>query len=200
MISLHTGSAQTLTKLTILQEAVNVITTLEQQLRGLFPSVSDWIAFFRDVDLSVVTFNTLTICYEHMFNHGFHEFAEMKARKCERELIMSSALFSCVVLQHIIEACFSSCIHDWALLTSLKILTSHLQQVLPIVIWEEPCRGVPISYNGMPKIQPQSCPFPFNDNHHHLIHPSFDRFHSPSQMTSGSNLSFCHNTFSGQTN
>ena len=36
MISLHTGSAQTLTKLTILQEAVNVITTLEQQLRGLF--------------------------------------------------------------------------------------------------------------------------------------------------------------------
>jgi len=38
MISLHTGSAQTLTKLTILQEAVNVITTLEQQLRGLFVS------------------------------------------------------------------------------------------------------------------------------------------------------------------
>jgi len=35
MIALHTGSAQTLTKLTILQEAVTVITTLEQQLRGL---------------------------------------------------------------------------------------------------------------------------------------------------------------------
>jgi len=41
MISLHTGSAQTLTKLSILQEAVNIITTLEQQLRGLFQSVSD---------------------------------------------------------------------------------------------------------------------------------------------------------------
>ena len=36
MISLHTGSAQTLTKLTILQEAVTVITTLEQQLRGSY--------------------------------------------------------------------------------------------------------------------------------------------------------------------
>jgi len=36
MISLHTGSGQTLTKLSILQEAVNVITTLEQQLRGMF--------------------------------------------------------------------------------------------------------------------------------------------------------------------
>ena len=36
MIALHTGSSQTMTKLTILQEAVNVITTLEQQLRGLY--------------------------------------------------------------------------------------------------------------------------------------------------------------------
>lgn len=34
MITLHTGSAQSLTKLTILQEAVNVITSLEKQLRG----------------------------------------------------------------------------------------------------------------------------------------------------------------------
>ena len=34
MISAHTGTSQTLTKLTIMQEAVNVITTLEQQLRG----------------------------------------------------------------------------------------------------------------------------------------------------------------------
>ena len=34
MISAHTGASQTLTKLSIMQEAVNVITTLEQQLRG----------------------------------------------------------------------------------------------------------------------------------------------------------------------
>ena len=34
MITLHTGNSQSLTKLTILQEAVNVITSLEKQLRG----------------------------------------------------------------------------------------------------------------------------------------------------------------------
>jgi len=34
MITLHTGNTQSLTKLTILQEAVNVITSLEKQLRG----------------------------------------------------------------------------------------------------------------------------------------------------------------------
>jgi len=49
------------------------------------------------------------------------------------------------------------------------------------VIWKE-CIDraqlrikVPIGYNGMP----QNCPFPFDDNHPHLIHPSFDRTHSP---------------------
>lgn len=40
MIALHTGSSQTMTKLSILQEAVNVITTLEQQLRGLYTSAA----------------------------------------------------------------------------------------------------------------------------------------------------------------
>ena len=51
MISLHTGSAQTLTKLTILQEAVNVITTLEQQLRGLFLSFSGGILLYTYVSV-----------------------------------------------------------------------------------------------------------------------------------------------------
>jgi len=50
MISLHTGSAQTLTKLTILQEAVNVITTLEQQLRGLFVYFSTELDFTSRVN------------------------------------------------------------------------------------------------------------------------------------------------------
>ena len=35
MISLHTNSGQPLTKLMILQQAVNVITALEQQVRGI---------------------------------------------------------------------------------------------------------------------------------------------------------------------
>jgi len=60
MISLHTGSAQTLTKLTILQEAVNVITTLEQQLRGLFPSFYDRIAFVCSHRRSSVSIKFIT--------------------------------------------------------------------------------------------------------------------------------------------
>jgi len=48
------------------------------------------------------------------------------------------------------------------------------------------------SYNGTPQIHPQNCPFPFDDHHPHLIHPSFDRPHSPSQTASGSNQPFCH--------
>ena len=73
MISLHTGSAQTLTKLTILQEAVNVITTLEQQLRGLFPSFSNRIALVCSGHLSSVSINFITdyVC----------EFAEVTLRK-----------------------------------------------------------------------------------------------------------------------
>ena len=36
MVTLHSGSSQPLTKLMVLQQAVNVITTLEQQVRGKF--------------------------------------------------------------------------------------------------------------------------------------------------------------------
>jgi len=46
---------------------------------------------------------------------------------------------------------------------------------------------------------PQNCPFPFDDNYSHLIHPSLDWPHSPSQTASGYNQPFCHNTLSGQT-
>jgi len=64
-----------------------------------------------------------------------------------------------------------------------------------------------VSCNMHNKISPKSfeksasppCPFPFGDNHPHLIHPSIDRPHSPSQTASGSNQLFCHNTLSGQT-
>ena len=44
MISIHTGSSQPMTRLMIVQEAVNVITTLEQQLRGtLTLVVATWL-------------------------------------------------------------------------------------------------------------------------------------------------------------
>lgn len=36
MVSIQSGSSQPLTKLMILQHAVNVITTLEQQVRGRY--------------------------------------------------------------------------------------------------------------------------------------------------------------------
>lgn len=39
MVTLHSGSSQPLTKLMVLQQAVNVITTLEQQVRGMFRAI-----------------------------------------------------------------------------------------------------------------------------------------------------------------
>jgi len=56
------------------------------------------------------------------------------------------------------------------------------QQVLPKVILEEPRRKVTISFNGTPQIQSQNpnLPFPFDDNHSHLIHSSStDPTHHP---------------------
>ena len=41
-------------------------------------------------------------------------------------------------------------------------------------------------------------PFPFNNQHPHLIHPSLDRPHPPSQTASGSNQPFYHNILYGQ--
>ena len=38
----------------------------------------------------------------------------------------------------------------------------------------------------MPHIYPQNCPFPFDDLHPHLTHPSLDRPHSPPQTSSRS--------------
>jgi len=43
----------------------------------------------------------------------------------------------------------------------------------------------------------QNCPFPFDDNHPHLIYPSLDRPHSPRQTASESNQPFCHSTLCG---
>jgi len=48
-------------------------------------------------------------------------------------------------------------------------------------------RDVPNSSQNRPFLPP------------HLIHPSLDRPHSPSQTASGSNRPFCHSTFSGHT-
>jgi len=56
---------------------------------------------------------------------------------------------------------------------------------------------IPIGYNGMPQLHPQNCPFPFGDNHPHLIHLSLKQPHLPPQTTSGSNQPFCHNTLCG---
>ena len=52
---------------------------------------------------------------------------------------------------------------------------------------------------GMPRIYPQNCPFPFDDPHLHLIHPSLDRPHSLPQTAFRSNQPFCQSTPSGQT-
>jgi len=49
------------------------------------------------------------------------------------------------------------------------------------------------------QIHPQNCPS-LRRSPPHLIHPSLDRVHSPSQMAPGSNQPFCHITPSGQTN
>jgi len=70
----------------------------------------------------------------------------------------------------------------------------------PKIIWEEHV-AVPIGYNGTPHIHIylQNCPFPFDNNHLHLIHPSLDRPHSPSQTASGSSQPFCHSTLAEQT-
>jgi len=56
----------------------------------------------------------------------------------------------------------------------MTTLSSHYltSTVQPKVIWEETRRKVSISYNGMLQIQPPNCPFPFDDNHPHLIRPS----------------------------
>jgi len=48
-------------------------------------------------------------------------------------------------------------------------------------------------------ISSRNLPFPFNDHHPHLIHPSLDRPHSYSQTASRFNQPFCHSTLSGQT-
>ena len=75
----------------------------------------------------------------------------------------------------------------------------------PKVIWEQHvalgqlCGKVSIGYNGTPQIYPQNCPFPFDDHHPHLIHPSLDRPLSPPQTASGSNQTFCHSTLFRQT-
>ena len=39
MVAMHASNAQPLTKLMVLQQAVNVITTLEQQVRGNLPQL-----------------------------------------------------------------------------------------------------------------------------------------------------------------
>jgi len=46
---------------------------------------------------------------------------------------------------------------------------------------------------------PPKLPFLLDDHHPYLIHPSLNRFHSPSQTASGSAQPFCHSTLSGPT-
>jgi len=72
------------------------------------------------------------------------------------------------------------------------------EQVLSKVTWEE-CVATPQGIHPSPQINCQNCPFPFDDHHPYLIHPSLDRQHSPPQTASGRNQPFCHNTLSRQT-
>jgi len=55
------------------------------------------------------------------------------------------------------------------------------------------CNKGPTGYNGTSHFHPQNCSFLFDDNHPHLIHPTLNRPHSPTQMASGSSQPFCHN-------
>jgi len=65
----------------------------------------------------------------------------------------------------------------------------------PKVIWEERValaqlrNNVPLVTVGRPKFTPKTA-LPFDDHHPHLIHPSLNRPHSPSQMASGSTQPF----------
>jgi len=70
------------------------------------------------------------------------------------------------------------------------------QQVLK-VIWEERVALTQLSssYSGTPQIHPKTAPSPSTITTH-LIHPSFDQPHSPSQTASGSTQPFCHSTLS----
>jgi len=89
--------------------------------------------------------------------------------------------------------------------TQLRQFPMTAKQVLLKIMWEE-CvaltqlrKNVPTDYNRMPQIHPQNCPYPSDNNHLHLIHPSLNQPHSPPQMASGSTQPFCHSTLSGQT-
>jgi len=56
MCSLHLGNEKPQTKLTILQQAVNVITSLEQQVRGRV--VAHWMVRWSSFDRTTTTANS----------------------------------------------------------------------------------------------------------------------------------------------
>jgi len=56
----------------------------------------------------------------------------------------------------------------------------------------------PLVTMRQPKFTPK-LPLPFNDYCSYLIHPSFDRPHSPSKTPSGSTQPFCQSRLSGHT-
>jgi len=64
----------------------------------------------------------------------------------------------------------------------------------PPLMAENNYATVPIGYNWMLNIYPQNCPFPFDDLHPNLIHPSLDRPHLIPQTASRSNQLFFHNS------
>ena len=57
----------------------------------------------------------------------------------------------------------------------------------------------PLVTMGCPKFSPK-LPHPIWWSPPHLIHPSFDQLHSPSQTASGFNQPFCHSTLSKPNN
>jgi len=56
----------------------------------------------------------------------------------------------------------------------------------------------PIITMACPKFSPK-LPLPLDNHHLHLIHPSLNRPHLPSQTAPGSNQPFCHRLLSGKT-
>jgi len=56
-----------------------------------------------------------------------------------------------------------------------------------------------VTIMGLLNLPPNNCPFSFNVHHRHLIHPSLNRPHTPSQTASRSTQPFFHNILSRQT-
>jgi len=75
-------------------------------------------------------------------------------------------------------------VHIWRLVTFKEHVKAWME-IWTKVIWEQRVtltqlhNKIPTGYNGMPHFYLQNSPFPLDNHHPRLIHPSLDRPHSP---------------------